>query len=84
LHPNALSKILIFFSTDFALMTGPSFDQFKSNEAIVEIKALFSWAKKSKRGLLLFIDEADSFLEHRSTLNPERIRVLVSKTITHS
>lgn len=58
-------------------MTGPSFDQFKSNEAIVEIKTLFSWAKKSKRGLLLFIDEADSFLEHRSTLNPERVRVLV-------
>jgi ATPase family AAA domain-containing protein 3A/B len=72
---------------DFALMTGPSFDQFKSNEAIVEIKTLFSWAKKSKRGLLLFIDEADSFLEHRSTLNPERIRVLnewISQTGTET
>ena len=36
---------------------GPSFDQFTSAEAIAEIKNLFKWAKSSRRGLILFIDE---------------------------
>jgi len=61
---------------DFAIMSGPSFDQFTPGEAIVEIRDLFSWAKNNRNGLLLFIDEADSFLEDRSTLSPDRVRVL--------
>jgi len=61
---------------DFAVMSGPSFDQFKPADAVVEIKNLFSWANRKKRGLLLFVDEADSFLEDRTTLDPERVRVL--------
>ncbi|KAE8707859.1 4-coumarate:CoA ligase 3 [Hibiscus syriacus] len=32
------------------------------NKAVTKIHQLFDWAKKSKRGLLLFIDEADAFL----------------------
>jgi hypothetical protein len=72
---------------DFALMSGPSFDQFKAPQAIVEIKNLFQWAQNSPRGLLLFIDECDSFLEDRSTLSPERVRVLnefINQTGTES
>eukprot|EP01087_Luapelamoeba_hula_P009655 TRINITY_DN2511_c1_g2_i1.p1 TRINITY_DN2511_c1_g2~~TRINITY_DN2511_c1_g2_i1.p1 ORF type:complete len:712 (-),score=196.40 TRINITY_DN2511_c1_g2_i1:26-2128(-) len=61
---------------DFAVMSGPSFEQFTPQEAIVEVKNLFKWANKSKHGLLLFVDEADSFLEDRSTLNPARVSVL--------
>eukprot|EP01103_Thecamoeba_quadrilineata_P017221 TRINITY_DN6011_c0_g1_i1.p1 TRINITY_DN6011_c0_g1~~TRINITY_DN6011_c0_g1_i1.p1 ORF type:complete len:595 (+),score=155.25 TRINITY_DN6011_c0_g1_i1:193-1785(+) len=72
---------------DFAMMSGPSFDQFKPHEAIVEIKNLFEWANRSKRGLLLFIDEADSFLEDRSTIHPKRVSVLnewINQTGTES
>jgi len=61
---------------DFLMLSGPSFDQFEPKDAIVEINNLFEWVKKSKRGALVFIDEADSFLEDRDTLSPSRVRVL--------
>ena len=72
---------------DFALMSGPSFDQFTSSEAIIEIKKLFKWANSRPRGAILFIDEADTFLEDRATLSPERVRVLnefINETGTES
>lgn len=68
-------------------MSGPSFDQFTSAEAIVEIKKLFKWANSRPRGAILFVDEADTFLEDRSTLSPERVRVLnefINQTGTES
>ena len=46
-------------------MSGPSFDQFQRGQAIQEIRDLFEWAKSRKNGVLLFVDEADSFLEDR-------------------
>jgi len=72
---------------DFAVMSGPAFDQFKPHEAIAEIKNLFTWANRTNNGLLLFIDECDSFLEDRATLSPERVRVLnefINQTGTES
>jgi ATPase family AAA domain-containing protein 3A/B len=50
---------------EFAMLSGPAFDQFDDANAIIEIKSLFSWANRSKKGLLLFVDEAESFLEDR-------------------
>jgi ATP-dependent 26S proteasome regulatory subunit len=44
---------------EFVSITGPAFDQFTSAEAIVEIKRLFKWANRSRKGLLLFVDEAE-------------------------
>lgn len=31
-------------------------------QAVTKIHQMFDWAAKSRRGLLLFIDEADAFL----------------------
>eukprot|EP00324_Dicrateria_rotunda_P000172 CAMPEP_0206167146 /NCGR_PEP_ID=MMETSP1474-20131121/26932_1 /ASSEMBLY_ACC=CAM_ASM_001110 /TAXON_ID=97495 /ORGANISM="Imantonia sp., Strain RCC918" /LENGTH=230 /DNA_ID=CAMNT_0053571599 /DNA_START=853 /DNA_END=1542 /DNA_ORIENTATION=+ len=61
---------------DFLMLSGSAFDQFDPKDAIMEINNLFKWVKQSKRGALIFIDEADSFLEDRDTLTPSRIRVL--------
>lgn len=36
------------------------------SQAVTKIHQLFDWAKKSNRGLLLFIDEADAFLCERN------------------
>jgi|SRR5579859_414793 len=48
---------------DFAFMTGGSvLDLLRSGKAIKRLKDVFSWAKNSKKGLILFIDEADAFL----------------------
>ncbi|KAL2545608.1 AAA-type ATPase family protein [Forsythia ovata] len=46
---------------DYALMTGGDVAPLGS-QAVTKIHQLFDWAKKSKKGLLLFIDEADAFL----------------------
>eukprot|EP01095_Lingulamoeba_sp_RSL-Kostka_P000979 TRINITY_DN1130_c0_g1_i1.p1 TRINITY_DN1130_c0_g1~~TRINITY_DN1130_c0_g1_i1.p1 ORF type:complete len:589 (-),score=224.24 TRINITY_DN1130_c0_g1_i1:10-1776(-) len=69
-------KLAVESNMNFAMMSGPSFDQFSATEAITEIKNLFQWANSSSKPMILFIDECDSFLEDRSTLSPDRVRVL--------
>lgn len=46
---------------DYAIMTGGDVGPL-GREAPNEINKLFSWAQKSRKGLVLFIDEADAFL----------------------
>ena len=80
-------KLALESHMNFAVMSGPSFAQFEPGEAITEIKNLFQWANASRQGLLLFIDEADSFLEDRATMNPSRVAVLnewINQTGTES
>nr|CAD1838307.1 unnamed protein product [Ananas comosus var. bracteatus] len=45
---------------DYAMMTGGDVAPLGS-QAVTKIHDIFDWAKKSKNGLLLFIDEADAF-----------------------
>ncbi|XP_043693519.1 ATPase family AAA domain-containing protein 3-B-like [Telopea speciosissima] len=52
---------------DYALMTGGDVAPLGS-QAVTKIHQLFDWAKKSKKGLLLFIDEADAFLCERNKI----------------
>lgn len=46
---------------DYAMMTGGDVAPLGS-EAVTKIHQIFDWAKKSKKGMLVFIDEADAFL----------------------
>ncbi|GFZ18683.1 AAA-type ATPase family protein [Actinidia rufa] len=46
---------------DYAMMTGGDVAPL-GPQAVTKIHEIFDWAKKSKKGLLLFIDEADAFL----------------------
>jgi len=50
---------------DYALMSGGDVGPLGSN-AVTQVHALFSWAKFSSKGVLLFIDEAEAFLGNRS------------------
>lgn len=50
---------------DYALMSGGDVGPLGS-DAVTQIHALFSWAKMSQKGVLLFIDEAEAFLGSRS------------------
>ena len=36
-------------------------------DAVTELHKMFDWANTSRRGLLLFVDEADAFLRRRQT-----------------
>lgn len=53
----------------WAMMSGSSFAKFKGGEGIEALDKLFAWADR-ERGLLIFIDEADSFLGKREKMDP--------------
>jgi len=53
---------------DYAILTGGDISPL-GRDAVTEIHRLFSWARRSNRGLLLFIDEADAFLRDRASEN---------------
>ncbi|KAF8098989.1 hypothetical protein N665_0255s0062 [Sinapis alba] len=52
---------------DYAMMTGGDVAPLGS-QAVTKIHQIFDWAKKSNKGLLLFIDEADAFLCERNSV----------------
>ncbi|CAO2830466.1 unnamed protein product [Amaranthus hypochondriacus] len=52
---------------DYAMMTGGDVAPLGS-QAVTKIHEIFDWAKNSKKGLLLFIDEADAFLCERNSV----------------
>ncbi|KNA20205.1 hypothetical protein SOVF_054530 [Spinacia oleracea] len=59
---------------DYAMMTGGDVAPL-GPQAVTKIHEIFDWAKTSKKGLLLFIDEADAFLcERNSTYMSEAQR----------
>uniref|UniRef100_A0A5B6YTG2 Putative ATPase family AAA domain-containing protein 3 n=2 Tax=Davidia involucrata TaxID=16924 RepID=A0A5B6YTG2_DAVIN len=53
---------------DYAMMTGGDVAPL-GPQAVTKIHEIFDWAKKSKKGLLLFIDEADAFLCERNNIH---------------
>jgi ATPase family AAA domain-containing protein 3A/B len=50
---------------DYAVMSGGDIGPL-GRDAVTELHKLFDWARSSRHGLLLFIDEADAFLASRS------------------
>ena len=50
---------------DYALMSGGDVGPLGS-DAVTQIHNLFLWARMSRNGVLLFIDEAEAFLASRS------------------
>ena len=59
-------KLSQIIGIDYALMSGGDVSPLGS-DAVTQIHSLFSWAKHSKRGVLLFIDEAECFLGSRES-----------------
>lgn len=57
---------------DYAIMTGGDVAPL-GRDAVTEIHKLFDWSNTSRKGLLLFVDEADAFLRKRTneTLSEE-------------
>ncbi|KAK3224131.1 hypothetical protein Dsin_011156 [Dipteronia sinensis] len=53
---------------DYAMMTGGDVAPLGA-QAVTKIHEIFDWSKKSKKGLLLFIDEADAFLCERNSIH---------------
>lgn len=58
---------------DYAIMSGGDVAPLEG-KAVTQLHQMFDWAEKSRRGLLLFIDEADAFLGRRSDAMSEGLR----------
>ncbi|XP_075028428.1 ATPase family AAA domain-containing protein 3A isoform X3 [Calonectris borealis] len=61
-----LSKLAVHSGMDYAIMTGGDVAPM-GREGVTAMHKLFDWANTSRRGLLLFVDEADAFLRKRAT-----------------
>ncbi len=51
---------------DYAILTGGDVAPL-GKDAVTEIHKVFDWANTTRKGVLLFVDEADAFLRRRST-----------------
>jgi len=51
---------------DYAIMTGGDVAPM-GREGVTAIHKVFDWASTTRKGLLLFVDEADAFLRKRSS-----------------
>lgn len=59
---------------EYAILTGGDVAPL-GRDGVTEIHKLFDWASHSRRGLLMFVDEADAFLQKRSnTVMSEDLR----------
>lgn len=58
---------------DYAIMSGGDVAPLGGG-AVTQLHAVFDWAERSRKGLLLFIDEADAFLGRRSDFMSEGLR----------
>lgn len=55
---------------DYAIVPAARISQFlKKGTVVQELDNLFEWAARSKRGTIIFLDEAEIFLADRSTLS---------------
>ena len=59
---------------DYALMSGGDVGPLGA-DGVTQIHNLFRWAKMSKKGVLLFIDEAEAFLASRGKKNMSEVRM---------
>ncbi len=69
---------------EYAFISGPSFAKFQESEALNALDELFSWAEKSN-GLVLFIDEAESFLYKRENMpTSSKAYLLLNSFLNHT
>ncbi len=69
-------RLAKYCNMDYAILSGADFSQFKDGKDIEELHKFFDWAQHSKQGLIVFIDEADSFLRKRKDLTNKAINLI--------
>lgn len=65
---------------DYAILSGGDVAPL-GGAAVTQLHDTFDWAEKSRKGLLLFIDEADAFLGRRSGNMSEGLRGALNATL---
>mmetsp|Transcript_51071 Transcript_51071/g.110841 ORF Transcript_51071/g.110841 Transcript_51071/m.110841 type:complete len:815 (-) Transcript_51071:284-2728(-) len=73
-----------FSGLEYAIMSGGDVAPLEE-QAVTELHKLFSWVHRSRRGVLLFIDEADAFLASRKRGNmSESLRNALTTMLYHT
>ena len=67
---------------DYAIMSGGDVAPL-GGKAVQQLHEMFDWAERSRKGLLLFIDEADAFLGRRGNQMSE-VRLTALETSPNS
>lgn len=62
---------------EYAIMSGGDVAPLGS-DAVKQIHGTFDWARRSSKGMLLFVDEADAFLSHRHSSQGEALRSAIN------
>lgn len=62
---------------EYAIMSGGDVAPL-GTEAVKQIHGMFDWARRSSKGMLLFVDEADAFLSHRHNSQGEALRSAIN------
>ena len=52
---------------DYAILTGADVAPLGSN-SVHELHKVFDWANTSRRGMIIFVDEADAFFRKRDVI----------------
>jgi ATPase family AAA domain-containing protein 3A/B len=68
---------------EYAIMSGGDVAPLEE-QAVTELHKLFKWVHRSKRGVLLFIDEADAFLTSRKNVMSESLRNALTTMLYHT
>jgi len=68
---------------EYAIMSGGDVAPLE-DQAVTELHKLFSWVHRSRRGVLLFIDEADAFLGARTGNMSEHLRNALTTMLYHT
>jgi ATPase family AAA domain-containing protein 3A/B len=76
-------KFAEFSGLDYAIMSGGDVAPL-GKDGVTEIHRLFKWVNSSRRGVLLFIDEAESFLGQRTSGMSENLRNAITALLYHT
>ena len=72
-----------FSGLDYVIMSGGDVAPLGA-EAVTELHKLFKWVNASRKGVLLFIDEAESFLGQRTSGMSENLRNAITAMLYHT
>lgn len=68
---------------EYAIMSGGDVAPLE-DQAVTELHKLFKWVHRSRKGVLLFIDEADAFLSSRKGSMSEALRNALTTMLYHT
>uniref|UniRef100_A0A2K6B580 ATPase family AAA domain containing 3C n=1 Tax=Macaca nemestrina TaxID=9545 RepID=A0A2K6B580_MACNE len=77
-------NLALYSGMDYAIMTGEDL-ALRGREGVTAMHKLFHWANTSRRGFLLFMDDADAFLRKPATeMSNYYLRVIQNAFLNHT